>query len=74
MESDPTSGGVPLRVLSEYLDGYLRVAEVPDYPTALNGLQVENAYKQAGRYPVTLSVVDTKGETAAQTFTVEVTE
>jgi dinuclear metal center YbgI/SA1388 family protein len=29
-------------VLSEYLDGYLRVAEVPDYPTALNGLQVEN--------------------------------
>lgn len=29
-------------MLSEYLDGYLRVADVPDYPTALNGLQVEN--------------------------------
>jgi dinuclear metal center YbgI/SA1388 family protein len=42
VESVPTSGGVPLRVISEYLDGYLRVAEVPDYPTALNGLQVEN--------------------------------
>lgn len=31
-----------LRAISEYLDAYLRVAEVPDYPTALNGLQVEN--------------------------------
>lgn len=29
--------------LVEYLDGYLRIAEVPDYPQALNGLQVENA-------------------------------
>ncbi|HET8655647.1 MAG TPA: Nif3-like dinuclear metal center hexameric protein [Longimicrobiaceae bacterium] len=29
--------------LTAYLDGYLRVAEVPDYPAALNGLQVENA-------------------------------
>lgn len=28
--------------LVEYLDSYLRVAEVPDYPNALNGLQVEN--------------------------------
>jgi dinuclear metal center YbgI/SA1388 family protein len=28
--------------LSRYLDGYLRVAEVPDAPTALNGLQVAN--------------------------------
>ncbi|MGH7457787.1 MAG: Nif3-like dinuclear metal center hexameric protein [Longimicrobiaceae bacterium] len=32
-----------LSELSEYLDGYLRVAEVPDYPPALNGLQVENS-------------------------------
>ena len=29
--------------LSEYLDGYLRTAEVPDYATALNGLQVQNS-------------------------------
>lgn len=28
--------------LTGYLDGYLRVAEVPDAPTAFNGLQVEN--------------------------------
>jgi dinuclear metal center YbgI/SA1388 family protein len=33
---------VPLREVTGYLDGYLRVAEIPDYPTALNGLQVEN--------------------------------
>lgn len=31
---------VDLGELVEYLDGYLRTAEVPDYPTALNGLQV----------------------------------
>ncbi|MDQ3605867.1 MAG: Nif3-like dinuclear metal center hexameric protein [Gemmatimonadota bacterium] len=29
--------------LTSYLDGYLRLAEVPDYPGALNGLQVENS-------------------------------
>lgn len=28
--------------LTEYLDGYLRIRELPDYPNALNGLQVEN--------------------------------
>jgi dinuclear metal center YbgI/SA1388 family protein len=31
-----------LAKLTDYLDTYLRVREVPDYPTALNGLQVEN--------------------------------
>lgn len=31
-----------LSELSTYLDAYLRVAEVPDYPSAINGLQVEN--------------------------------
>ncbi len=31
-----------LAKLTAYLDTYLRVREVPDYPTALNGLQVEN--------------------------------
>lgn len=30
-----------LHDLVAYLDGFLRVAEVPDYPGALNGLQVE---------------------------------
>jgi dinuclear metal center YbgI/SA1388 family protein len=28
--------------LVSYLDGFLRITEVPDYPNALNGLQVEN--------------------------------
>jgi len=32
-----------LREITDYLDGYLRVAQVPDYPPALNGLQVENS-------------------------------
>src|SRR5437763_12260797 len=32
-----------LAELVSYLDGYLRVAEVPDAPHAVNGLQVANA-------------------------------
>jgi len=32
---------VKLASLLEYLDGYLRIARHPDYPTAVNGLQVE---------------------------------
>lgn len=32
---------VPLRQLTEYLDGLLRISDVPDDPAALNGLQVE---------------------------------
>ena len=34
--------GVPLAEVVEYLDDYLRISEVPDEPTAVNGLQVEN--------------------------------
>ena len=33
---------VPLAEVTDYLDGYLRVREVPDYEGAVNGLQVEN--------------------------------
>jgi dinuclear metal center YbgI/SA1388 family protein len=29
--------------LREYLDGYLRISEIPDYPPALNGVQVTHA-------------------------------
>jgi dinuclear metal center YbgI/SA1388 family protein len=32
-----------LQTITEYLDDYLRVAEIPDEPNAINGLQVENA-------------------------------
>ena len=33
---------VPLSELVTYLDRYLRIAEVPDQPEALNGLQAES--------------------------------
>jgi dinuclear metal center YbgI/SA1388 family protein len=36
------SARAPLRDIVVWLDGLLRVAEIPDYPGALNGLQVEN--------------------------------
>ncbi len=34
--------GVPLEKISSHLDALLRVRETPDYPPALNGLQVEH--------------------------------
>jgi putative NIF3 family GTP cyclohydrolase 1 type 2 len=34
---------VALSDVVAYLDGYLRIREVPDYDGALNGLQVENS-------------------------------
>lgn len=34
--------GVPLSAIAEHLDALLRTFEVPDYPGALNGVQVEN--------------------------------
>lgn len=37
------SSGVPLERVVRYLDDRLEVGGVPDYPAALNGLQVENA-------------------------------
>src|SRR5512141_2853823 len=36
-------GGMQLGELSAYLDAYLKISELPDSPTALNGLQVANA-------------------------------
>jgi dinuclear metal center YbgI/SA1388 family protein len=38
-----TVGAVPLRELVRFLDGFLRIAEVPDSPDAFNGLEVENS-------------------------------
>ncbi len=34
---------IPLETVAAYLDTYLRIAEVPDSPQALNGLQVANS-------------------------------
>lgn len=36
----PEGAAVPLVEICRYLDGYLRTADVPDYPNAHNGLQV----------------------------------
>lgn len=38
-----------LRTITEHLDQYLRVREVPDEPNAVNGLQVENASGEVTR-------------------------
>ncbi|HST61616.1 MAG TPA: Nif3-like dinuclear metal center hexameric protein, partial [Longimicrobium sp.] len=43
---------VDFRTLVTYLDGYLRVAELPDYPTALNGLQVDSGRAEVRRIAV----------------------
>jgi dinuclear metal center YbgI/SA1388 family protein len=50
---------VRLNDLREYLDGYLRVAEVPDWGGALNGLQVDSP-REIGRIAV---AVDAAGAT-----------
>src|SRR2546426_12820014 len=49
-----------LTALVSYLDGYLRVAEVPDAPHAVNGLQVANA----GSVSRVAAAVDLCGATA----------
>ena len=38
-----TTPAAPLERIASHLDGLLRTAEVPDYPGALNGVQVEHA-------------------------------
>ena len=35
--------GIPLARIAEHLDSLLRIADVPDYPGAMNGIQVEHA-------------------------------
>jgi dinuclear metal center YbgI/SA1388 family protein len=51
--------GVPLATIASHLDALLRVSETPDYPPALNGVQVEH------RGPVTkiAAAVDTSART-----------
>lgn len=43
---------VPLRDVVAHLDEYLRIREVPDYPGALNGLQVERRRPEVARIAV----------------------
>lgn len=49
-----SAGTVGLTEIVQYLDAYLRVADVPDDPNALNGLQVENR----GRVGRVIAAVD----------------
>lgn len=51
---------VSLADLTAYLDGYLRIAEVPDEPNAINGLQVEN---RSGAVSRIVAAVDASLET-----------
>ena len=37
------SGVVQLEAITTFLDDYLNIAEIPDYPNAVNGLQVQNS-------------------------------
>lgn len=55
-----------LEELRTYLDGYLRVGEVPDYPTALNGLQVENASGEVRRVAVAVDAVQATVDAAVR--------
>jgi len=53
------TGSLALAELVAYLDGYLRVAEIPDAPHALNGLQLANG----GRVSRLAAAVDVCGTT-----------
>ncbi len=52
---------IPLADVVAYLDGYLRIREVPDEPNAVNGLQIENG----GRVGRIVAAVDASLETIA---------
>lgn len=61
-----TASGAPLASLVEYLDQYLRIREVPDEPTALNGLQVENrgqVWRIVAAVDATEATIQALGET-----------
>lgn len=55
-----------LSELRDYLDDYLRVAEVPDYPGALNGLQVDRGRDEVTRLAVAVDAAQATIEEAAR--------
>jgi dinuclear metal center YbgI/SA1388 family protein len=57
-----TGRSVPLADVTAWLDGFLRIGEIPDYPNALNGLEVENG----GRVARVVAAVDTSLATIEQ--------
>jgi dinuclear metal center YbgI/SA1388 family protein len=56
---------VKLRELTEYLDGYLRIREVPDYAGAVNGLQVDSRREEVRRVAVAVDAAQAVVERAA---------
>lgn len=54
------------RALTEYLDGYLRIAEVPDYDAALNGLQVHSGRAEVRRVAVAVDAVQASIDAAVR--------
>jgi len=62
---------VPVRLadLTAFLDDYLRIREVPDWPNALNGLQVQNGgtvERLAGAVDACQTTIDKAAEIGAQ--------
>jgi dinuclear metal center YbgI/SA1388 family protein len=58
VDTDPNPfSPVDFRALVGYLDEYLRIREVPDYPTALNGLQVDAGRSEVRRIAVAVDAV-----------------
>ena len=55
-----------LAALVSYLDGYLRVAEVPDAPNALNGLQVANNSGTVSRVAAAVDLCEATVHLAAE--------
>lgn len=55
-----------LRTLVAHLDAYLRIAEVPDYPAALNGLQVDAGRAEVRRVAVAVDAVGHTVEAAVR--------
>lgn len=52
--------------LLDYLDTYLRTAEVPDYPTAHNGLQVDSSRETIGRIAFAVDAAQATIDAAAR--------
>jgi dinuclear metal center YbgI/SA1388 family protein len=57
---------VTLEELAAYLDDYLRVREVPDYPAALNGVQVEAPGRQVRRIAVAVDAAQATVDAAVK--------
>src|SRR3982074_1043620 len=60
------TGSMELTALVSYLDGYLRVGEVPDAPHAINGLQVANSSGTVSRGAAAVDLCEATVRMAAE--------